>query len=879
MKIRRIICIFLIFAMMPLMSYAGDISQNDDSIYHTVLKQLGIIPSNISERYGADKGITRGEFVQLVARSMGFDGETVLQNSSRFDDVTEDAAYYGEVNYCATLGLISGNGNRIFNPESKISINEAIKIVITALGYNQLAEYGGGYPYGYMVQADKLDILKSVPSVGDRNITMAEAFAIMYNAINTPVLEQTVYGSDSYSYNNTSGKTLLSMYRRIYRYEGVVQGVFSLMFENVDVLREDEVLINNIVYKTKIDCLSLVGIYSEYYYNQSTKTVEAAVPIIDSDDMKIISGKDISSFNQNNVVYETDVREETAVLSKNVKVAYNGRPLTALSKEDFLNIEGSVKLIDNDNNGDFEYVIISSAENYVVKSVNVNKQIIYDMYDAKKSFCAQDVEYFVFKNELGDKISFDELTSYDVVSVYQSKDKKFADMILSNTEAIGIVEGISGFSNELQIVVSGKTYSFADNYIALAGGIKVGDSGVFPLDANGNIAAYRAESEVNNWGYMIDAVKEDGMDTKVKVKMLTQNGIVEVSELADKVMLDGEHIKCTQVYDILKNTAGGQIVKYKTKNSAVICIDTLTKTENENDISLNVLHKCYGSDRKKISDLRWSSSQCILGGKVPVSAKTPIFCIPDDLGDDEAYRVITRSYFSDGSSYPVDAYRTNDSTHFAEALVMYGNFGTSQISKYSKVMLVDSLTDALDEDGEPVYRLSGLHNNKEVSYFIKNQELLIGLKSNKTPSQTHTLACGDVIKVAVNTDTNEVEKIVLYYEKDVDYLHQPTAVGTNVYGENRMMKVNIYSQDSGNLWLTQNPLNTENVILTTNDIESVNLSSYQLYKYSTGRNSKPECTLAGAEDIVDYKSSSTDYTKAIMFSMYTDSGTIIIYED
>ncbi|MBO5369912.1 MAG: hypothetical protein J6B23_04455, partial [Clostridia bacterium] len=59
----------------------------------------------------------------------------------------------------------------------------------------------------------------------------------------------------------------------------------------------------------------------------------------------------------------------------------------------------------------------------------------------------------------------------------------------------------------------------------------------------------------------------------------------------------------------------------------------------------------------------------------------------------------------------------------------------------------------------------------------------------------------------------------------------------------------------------------------------VNLSSYQLYKYSTGRNSKPECTLAGAEDIVDYKSSSTDYTKAIMFSMYTDSGTIIIYED
>ena len=89
----------------------------------------------------------------------------------------------------------------------------------------------------------------------------------------------------------------------------------------------------------------------------------------------------------------------------------------------------------------------------------------------------------------------------------------------------------------------------------------------------------------------------------------------------------------------------------------------------------------------------------------------------------------------------------------------------------------------------------------------------------------------------------------------------------------------MYSNDSDNLWLTQNPLDGENIVLTTNDIESVNLSAYQLYKYSIGRDSKPECTVVGAENIIDYKSSSEEFTRAIMFSMYTDSGTIIIYED
>lgn len=879
MKIRHLICIILIFAMIPLQSFANDISQSEDSACYTVLKQLEIIPPNISERYAPSKGITRGEFVQLVARCMGSDTNPLLQSSVHFEDVGEDDAYYNEVNYCATLGLINGNGNGKFNPESKISVNEATKIIITALGYHHLAEYGGGYPFGYISQANKLDILKSISSVGDKNITMSEAFAIIYKAVNTPLLEQSTYGSGSVGYTNESGKTLLSVYRRIYRYEGVIQGVHTLTFENIDGIRENEVLINNVVYKTKIDCLPFAGVMSEYYYNENTKTVDAVIPLTDNSDVQIINGNDIVSFERNILVYESGGKEEKAVLSKSVKTAYNGRPLTTLTKDDFLNVDGTVKLIDNDNDGSADYVILSSVENYVIKSVNVNKQTIYDMYDTKKSFCVQDVEYFVFKNELGDKISFDELVAYDVVSVYLSKDQKFAEMILSNSEVIGKAEEVSVLAEDFEVTVSGKKYSVSKNFADPSAKIKPGAAGVFLLDVYGRIVAFRQEADMINWGYMIATVKSESLDYGVKSKILTQNGSVEVFELSDKIVLDGKAVDSIEAYEILKSDTDGQIVRYKTESGVIKNIDTLTKSENENDIYLNVLHQCYNSDKEKTSDLRWSYSQNILGGKLPVTSKTPVFCIPFDMKDEDSYKVVYRSYFSDGSSYPVDAYRSDEYSHFAEALVMYGNFGASQISKYSKVMLVEGITDALDENGEHVYKLSGLHNNKKVSYFITKQEIIDNLKSNKTPSQTHALNCGDVIKVAVNTETNEVERIVLYYEKDIDYLHQPTAAGTNVYGENRMMKVNVYSNDSDNLWLTQNPLDSENIVLTTNDIESVNLSAYQLYKYSIGRDSKPECSVAGAEDIIDYKSSSEEFTKAIMFSMYTDSGTIIIYDD
>ena len=112
-------------------------------------------------------------------------------------------------------------GNGKFGPEDTVTYEQAVKMVVCALGYGPMASSQGGWPAGYTSVAASIDLTKGVSSSARGDIAV-----LIYNALTTPVMEQTSYGSDARyeildGLGNKQYKTILTK-QDIYVVNGIV---------------------------------------------------------------------------------------------------------------------------------------------------------------------------------------------------------------------------------------------------------------------------------------------------------------------------------------------------------------------------------------------------------------------------------------------------------------------------------------------------------------------------------------------------------------------------------------------------------------------------------------------------------------------------------
>jgi len=121
-----------------------------------------------------------------------------------------------------------------------------------------------------------------------------------------------------------------------------------------------------------------------------------------------------------------------------------------------------------------------------------------------------------------------------------------------------------------------------------------------------------------------------------------------------------------------------------------------------------------------------------------------------------------------------------------------------------------------------------------------------------------------------------VSEIGLYYDLENDYLLTNASIGNN-WDSNRMIRANVYSEDAGNLWITQEDLNGEDITLGLESIEAVFATRSRVYRCRMF-NGEYITEIASPADIIDYKSSPENYSEIIMFQRHWYPGTIIIYQ-
>ena len=169
MNIKKIISVLLMAAVLPQTGvFAEKTADYSESINF-------LSAAHVLENYTRDdleKSISRIEFAKLLARIVYPDNNYYWQEERAYEDVA--AEYKAIVSALAEQKIMLGYDEATFAPEQPITYNEALKALVSMVGYDYNAESSGGYPNGYVSCASDIGILKGMSDRSNHELTLGE---------------------------------------------------------------------------------------------------------------------------------------------------------------------------------------------------------------------------------------------------------------------------------------------------------------------------------------------------------------------------------------------------------------------------------------------------------------------------------------------------------------------------------------------------------------------------------------------------------------------------------------------------------------------------------------------------------------------------------
>ncbi len=166
------------------------------------LNDLGVIKGYDETSFGPDDDVLRWHMALLVSKLVTGKVETATwetaSNYSNFTDVKAEN-YYGSISYASNHAIIIGTSATTFEPEGQIMFQDALTMVIRALGFGG-EEMDAGYPYTYIAKANKLGLTAGLEYIEsyDENLTRGETAQLLYNALYTVNADDTTFAESAF---------------------------------------------------------------------------------------------------------------------------------------------------------------------------------------------------------------------------------------------------------------------------------------------------------------------------------------------------------------------------------------------------------------------------------------------------------------------------------------------------------------------------------------------------------------------------------------------------------------------------------------------------------------------------------------------------------
>lgn len=558
------------------------------------LTKLGII-NGYTEDNGAtysfkpEGEITRAEFSKIIITALGADAS--VGSSDKFTDIDSHWAK-GFIIAAADRGIVNGMGDGTFEPDSKVTYEQAVKMIVCAAGYENQAQAFGGWPKGYLAQADNLGITKDAVSA---NTTAPAARGIiaqlMYNVLDVDVPEYDINGS-----LKKDLKTFMATYLGIIKEKATIVGVEdkklasftgTLYIDEMAVMLRDGTFVT-MDYTSYTDDKSVleerIGQSVVVYYIEGKSGAQNSLYELDFESSKntvtVVNSEDISDYSGNTLKYydENDKLRSFNIDPSTASVYYNGKlaasPASKLAAvldpaqgtfmygEVKLTDSGSDKSIDIVEITDYEYLLVTktpSTTDYAVSNKVKFTGTAPDGYLSTIYLDPESISYTVdITNASGAKVSVTSLKANDLLLVAQSEDSSIKKVVVCPAPVSGKITATSGSTNA--VTIGGKEYTISDyaQQYFTENGIKTdtGSQGTFYVDTYGTIV-YATQTAVaqgtSPYVYIIRAVVNDDEDTGTITVYVPSTGVKQFNISGKIKYNDGPSLPVASVIEELRN--------------------------------------------------------------------------------------------------------------------------------------------------------------------------------------------------------------------------------------------------------------------------------------------------------------------------------------
>lgn len=816
LKTKRVISLLVTVAMMltmvlPMTVSAAFTDVPTDHHYYDAITNLsseGILNGFGDGTFKPEEPVTRAQFTKIICYALSV-GTLTYSDEERniFTDV--DPGYWAANNIVTAYkqGIINGMGDGTFAPEKGVQYEQAVKMVVCALGYPQArVEAAGGYPGGYMSIANQAKILKG--------ITDAKMYEVMNRGAVAQLIDNMLDANQIQ--DGQPGGSIREEVSSSKSVEGQVlagYGVSLYTDAELDACLKNEIIVQSGSKRLYFDVENINGfdIYefigrsvTIYYEDEDGVNVDFADSIalqprknetvkIDLDTIYKYDSSSIEYF-----VDENRITTEKVDYSSSSYNIWNGQADSRTIKE-LLDHDGNyqksgyITLVSSQANQAADVALLKTYDTVVVQSINATNNKVF-----AKNTSSLPVEYAsgielnvndrnknVTITLNGSNYSLSSIRENYILSIAKSANSKVVEVLVSTTGASGTVESIttSGIQ-KIKLKSNDKIYTVSpDVYDSGSGSLEAGVYVAITLDAFGKVARYVITAESTYYyGYISSLEEETGADTKIEVMIykpttsdMTLKGTVY--RFADRVKIDGHNYNVandmSSILYLLSQAANDANVGF---DSEIAPSGTYTYSQpvryslnNSNQINA-ILTGAWGGGSDPFGDQATSLNligktgtggiSCVVDAttleQYNISASTPIIYVPQNREDLDKYTSKARSVFDEGTAYYVQLANVS-STNIVGCVYLYGVVGSGSgslnaaISEDNKPLIVKEISTVMYNEVSNVRRLTLI----DVTVGMNESDLIYCYEESVDLSG---LAEGDVIRVAIGTD-NYVEEL------------------------------------------------------------------------------------------------------------------------
>lgn len=790
------------------------------------LVNIGVWEKNFEAQYS--DLILADEFIMSVCRYIEY---LPFYDSSKSYDENCKAAY--DTMYA--LGYVDSD----IKADSNINYEQALKIFMNAIGYKNIAALKGNDIQLYIQMANSNDIVEKFPEDMKKEMTSSEAVDFIDGTLECSACvldgDQYIYVNaleyykDTYTMsgivNSVSNTTII----------GEKAALNSVRIGNEQLQAEQKDL------NDYLACC--VDVY--YRVNDTGDKILLDISYNAKNTVMTVDGYDIDDFSNNKIYYYNDsVSRKSASLDNDCVTVLSGFVRSELTWDDLVNCD-YVKLVDNNGDGRYDAVFVYKYDIMLVKRVDAANNKIYGILNNEEQGVIDvdfDSDLVDIVDRLGNPVEEYYIAENSVLSIASDVESTRKKIIVSNLYYTGTVKTISSgeFYYDNTVTFDDRTYTYSTNFDYYKGSrlLKLGEKYTVYLDYRSRIAGYDIDrSDEIQYGFFIKAWLDDVTGGEYSIaRIYPYVGEMADFTIAKNAEIDGERYDSANIaLSALRTAASSQNgkldqidesftlpsydneslvyvrmpVMYKTNESGEITyIDTPYHGEKENRENADVFHDnsmtMYDDFSKRTSSVKPGGMYLRNtmafnndnGTSVAVDSNTKVFIVPvsnevGDINNKDLYRKSNMAYFQDWVYYPqtgtnyttenrLEAYNVNES-RVAEVVVYYTSDIVPEIDKKVPLTVVDSVIEAVDEDGDEVEQLIGWQGNAEMSVNLAKGVSLTRYYNGENGEKIEsTVRKGDIIRFVTNAKGELVDYVKVFSLKDED---DPNYVMTgNEYG-------------------------------------------------------------------------------------------------